>query len=100
MADRAEPIGYGAPMSPPASADRSFLRSARTVSVLTLLSRVLGMLRDVATARLLGAGLVADSVPTNEHEECRNKAAAVLAAITMAEGLRPAGPADATMTHH
>ena len=36
-----------------------------------------------------GAGLVADSVPATEHQECRNKAAAVLAAITMAEGLLP-----------
>ena len=45
-----------------------------------------------------GAGLVADSVPATEHEECRNKAAAVLDAITMAEGLRPAGQRDATMT--
>ena len=35
-----------------------------------------------------------------EHDECRNKAAAVLAAITMAEGLRPAGTLDARMTHH
>jgi anthranilate synthase component 1 len=47
-----------------------------------------------------GAGLVADSVPRSEHEECRNKAAAVLAAISMAEGLRPAGPGDATMAAH
>jgi len=47
-----------------------------------------------------GAGLVADSVPRTEHDECRNKAAAVLAAITMAEGLRPAGPAGATMAPH
>ncbi len=47
-----------------------------------------------------GAGLVADSVPQTEHDECRNKAAAVLAAITMAEGLRPAGPAGATMAPH
>lgn len=53
---------YAPPMSAPAPADRSFLRSARTVSVLTLFSRVLGMLRDVATARLLGAGLVADAL--------------------------------------
>ena len=58
------------------------------------------VLRDGVAHVQAGAGLVADSVPTTEHEECRNKAAAVLAAITMAEGLRPAGPADATMTHH
>jgi anthranilate/para-aminobenzoate synthase component I len=43
---------------------------------------------------------VADSVPQTEHDECRNKAAAVLAAITMAEGLHPAGSSDARMTHH
>ena len=58
------------------------------------------VLRDGVAHVQAGAGLVADSVPATEHEECRNKAAAVLAAITMAEGLRPAGPADATMTHH
>ncbi len=58
------------------------------------------VLRDGVAHVQAGAGLVADSVPTTEHEECRNKAAAVLAAITMAEGLRPAGPADATMAHH
>ncbi|MCB9897867.1 MAG: murein biosynthesis integral membrane protein MurJ [Planctomycetes bacterium] len=39
-----------------------FLRSARTVSVLTLLSRVLGMLRDAATAYVLGAGVVNDAL--------------------------------------
>ena len=41
---------------------RGFLRSARTVSVLTLLSRVLGMLRDAATAYVLGAGVVNDAL--------------------------------------
>ena len=55
------------------------------------------VLRDGTAHVQAGAGLVADSVPRAEHEECRNKAAAVLAAITMAEGLRPAGPGDATM---
>ncbi|MCA0331286.1 MAG: anthranilate synthase component I [Actinobacteria bacterium] len=38
-----------------------------------------------------GAGLVADSVPATEHEECRNKAAAVLRAVAMAATMRPAG---------
>jgi anthranilate synthase component 1 len=58
------------------------------------------VLRDGVAHVQAGAGLVADSVPRAEHEECRNKAAAVLAAITMAEGLRPAGPAGATMSAH
>ena len=47
------------------------------------------VLRDGVAHVQAGAGLVADSVPATEHEECRNKAAAVLDAITMAEGLRP-----------
>ncbi len=37
-----------------------------------------------------GAGIVADSHPLAEDLECRNKAAAVLAAIAAAETLRPA----------
>ena len=37
-----------------------------------------------------GAGIVADSDPAAEDVECRNKAAAVLAAIAAAETLRPA----------
>ncbi len=56
------------------------------------------VLRDGVAHVQAGAGLVADSVPLTEHEECRNKAAAVLAAITMAEGLRPAGSGNATMS--
>ena len=39
-----------------------------------------------------GAGLVADSDPATEDEECRNKAAAVLRAVAVANTLRPAGP--------
>ncbi len=38
-----------------------------------------------------GAGLVADSVPQTEHEECGAKAAAVLRAVAMASTMRPAG---------
>jgi anthranilate synthase component 1 len=34
-----------------------------------------------------GAGIVADSIPTNENEECLNKAAAVLGAIAAANSL-------------
>jgi anthranilate synthase component 1 len=37
-----------------------------------------------------GAGIVADSVPEREDDECRNKAAAVLRAVATAAGLRPA----------
>lgn len=38
-----------------------------------------------------GAGIVADSVPVREDEECRNKAAAVLRAVATAATLRPPG---------
>jgi anthranilate synthase component 1 len=34
-----------------------------------------------------GAGIVADSVPQKEHEECRNKAAAVVRAIERARAM-------------
>jgi anthranilate synthase component 1 len=37
-----------------------------------------------------GAGIVADSDPVTEDEECLNKAMAVLRAIATAETLRPA----------
>jgi putative peptidoglycan lipid II flippase len=43
-------------------ADGGFLRSARTVSGLTLVSRVLGLMRDAAMAHLLGAGMVNDAL--------------------------------------
>jgi anthranilate synthase component 1 len=33
-----------------------------------------------------GAGIVADSIPENEHRECINKAKAVVEAIQLAEG--------------
>ena len=46
----------------PPAADARFLRSARTVTVLTMLSRVLGLLRDQVTAALLGAGAVSDAL--------------------------------------
>jgi anthranilate synthase component 1 len=38
-----------------------------------------------------GAGVVADSVPENEDAECRNKAAAVIAAVGAASTMRPVG---------
>jgi anthranilate synthase component 1 len=39
-----------------------------------------------------GAGIVADSVPEREHDECRNKAAAVLRAVATAATLHAPGP--------
>jgi anthranilate synthase component 1 len=36
----------------------------------------------------VGAGIVADSVPQTEDEECQNKAAAVLGAIATANRMR------------
>ena len=38
-----------------------------------------------------GAGIVADSVPHLEHEECVNKARAALRAVATASAMRPAG---------
>jgi putative peptidoglycan lipid II flippase len=45
-----------------AESNRRLLGSARTVSVLTLLSRVLGLVRDMATAALLGSSWVNDAL--------------------------------------
>ena len=42
-----------------------------------------------------GAGLVADSDPTTEWEECRSKAAAVLRAVAAARTLHPVAPEPA-----
>lgn len=60
------------------------------------------VLKDGMAHVQAGAGLVADSDPTREDEECRNKAAAVLRAIAVANTLRPvagaAAPPD-TMSH-
>jgi anthranilate synthase component 1 len=36
-----------------------------------------------------GAGIVADSDPTAENEECANKAAAILAAVAMTRAAAP-----------
>ena len=41
-----------------------------------------------------GAGIVADSVPQLEHEECHHKAAAVLRAVAAASGMRSAQLAE------
>jgi anthranilate synthase component 1 len=49
------------------------------------------VLRDGWAFVQAGAGVVADSVPASEDAECRNKAAAVLAAIAAAQTWRPVG---------
>jgi anthranilate synthase component 1 len=46
------------------------------------------LLRDGVAHVQAGAGIVADSVPEREDEECRNKAAAVLRAVATATTLR------------
>jgi anthranilate synthase component I len=46
------------------------------------------VLRDGVAHVQAGAGIVADSVPEREDEECRNKAAAVLRAVATASTLR------------
>ena len=58
----APPVTASLPEAPQPSADARFLHSARTVTVLTMLSRVLGLVRDQATAALLGAGAVSDAL--------------------------------------
>jgi anthranilate synthase component 1 len=47
------------------------------------------VIRDGRAIVQAGAGLVADSDPAREDEECRNKAAAVLRAIAVANSMRP-----------
>ncbi|GAA0618287.1 anthranilate synthase component I [Sporichthya brevicatena] len=47
------------------------------------------LLRDGVAYVQAGAGIVADSDPATEDQECRNKAAAVLRAVAAAETLRP-----------
>jgi anthranilate synthase component 1 len=49
------------------------------------------LLRDGVAHVQAGAGIVADSVPEREDEECRNKAAAVLRAVATAATLRAPG---------
>jgi anthranilate synthase component 1 len=46
------------------------------------------LLRDAVAYVQAGAGIVADSVPLREDEECKNKAAAVLRAVATAATLR------------
>jgi anthranilate synthase component 1 len=54
-----------------------------------------GLLRDGVLHVQAGAGVVADSVPESEYEECRSKAAAVLRAADRASRMRPVVPPDA-----
>lgn len=49
------------PGAAPFASGRALLRSTSVVSVMTLLSRVLGLVRDVVFARYFGAGLVMDA---------------------------------------
>ncbi|MFC5910369.1 anthranilate synthase component I [Streptacidiphilus monticola] len=56
------------------------------------------LIRDGRAYVQAGAGVVADSVPELEDQECRNKAAAVLRAVATASTLRPAaGTAPGTL---
>ena len=43
------------------------------------------LVKDQRAYLQAGAGIVADSVPAREHQECRNKAQAVLKAFEFAE---------------
>lgn len=45
-------------------------------------------IRDGIAMIQAGAGIVADSVPENEHQECRNKAAAPIRAVSIANTLQ------------
>ncbi|MGB5246618.1 MAG: murein biosynthesis integral membrane protein MurJ [Woeseia sp.] len=49
------------PGLPPAQSARGLLKSTSVVSVMTLLSRVLGLVRDVVFARMFGATIVMDA---------------------------------------
>jgi anthranilate synthase component 1 len=46
------------------------------------------VIKDGIATVQAGAGIVADSVPASENQECKNKASAVLRAIALAEGSR------------
>jgi len=54
--------GAGSPVPPPGGrSTRGMLQSTAVVSAMTLLSRVLGLVRDVVYARFFGAGLLMDA---------------------------------------
>jgi anthranilate synthase component 1 len=52
------------------------------------------VIKDMKAYVQAGAGVVADSNPVSEFEECLNKAAAVLGAIEAANSLEPIGEED------
>jgi anthranilate synthase component I len=54
------------------------------------------IIKDGTAYVQVGAGIVADSVPTNEYRECMNKAQALLAAIDQAEATALAEAASLT----
>ena len=56
------------------------------------------LIRDGVAHVQAGAGIVADSVPQLEHEECHHKAAAVLRAVAAASGMRSAQMAESVDT--
>src|SRR3982751_6266324 len=49
------------PAAPPAAPARSFVGHAKLIGALTLVSRVLGLLREVVAGHFLGTGLVASA---------------------------------------
>jgi anthranilate synthase component 1 len=49
------------------------------------------LLKDRVAYVQVGAGIVADSVPETEHEECRSKARAMLRALAIARHFEPEG---------
>ena len=49
------------------------------------------VIKDKTAYVQAGAGIVADSIPESENEECLNKAAAVLGAIAAANALQSLG---------
>jgi anthranilate synthase component I len=54
---------------------------------MAILIRTAVIVDGIATVQA-GAGIVADSMPALENQECKNKASAVLRAISLAEGSR------------
>ena len=62
MTSDTETPGAGGPASPAGGrSTRGMLQSTAVVSAMTLLSRVLGLVRDVVYARFFGAGLLMDA---------------------------------------
>jgi putative peptidoglycan lipid II flippase len=57
-------LGGVPPSAPPGGGGRSMMRAAGLISALTLVSRVLGLVREQVFAALLGAGFYADAFNT------------------------------------